>query len=194
MTMTTPVQRQPTPLSTSAGVEESEPPVKKSRKRKQAEKKPVPRSSTLHGLWGKPKSTDGNSETQASSTVVTEAEDELLDIVRVEQPLHFKIDPVKLAAAIESVNQAERMITPPRSLPDIIAEPPVQNVPDVPKTPESKGSQRKHSLPQSPSEGVRRSPRNHRPSAETLPTSKPVKDTKKSHPFFLGKEARMCLV
>jgi hypothetical protein len=191
--MTTPVQRQSTPLSTSASVEETELAVKKSRKRKQAEKKPVPPSSTLHGLWGKPKSTDGDSQNQMSSTAVTEAEDELLDIVKVEQPLHFKIDPAKLAAAIESASQTERMITPPRSLPDVITETPVQNVPDVPKTPESKGSERKHSLPQGPSEGVRRSPRNHRPSTETLSTSKPVKDTKNAHPFFLGKEARICV-
>jgi hypothetical protein len=190
MTMTTPMQRQSTPLSTSEAVEESLPAVKKPRNRKPAEKKAVPRTATLHGLWGKPKLTDGQPEAETTSnTAISEPEDEVLDIIKVHQPLHFKINPSKLAAAIEFVHRTERMITPPRSLPDLVPETPAQLESDAPKTPESKDSQKKRSFQDSP---VRRSPRNHSRSKEAVASTEPIVDAKKSHPFFMGKEARMC--
>jgi hypothetical protein len=192
MTMTTPMQRQSTPLSTSENVEESLPAVKKPRNRKLAEKKAVPRSATLHRLWGKPKPTGGQSEAETTiNTAISEPENDVLDIIDVHQPLHFKINPSKLAAAVEFAQRTDRTTTPPRSLPDLVPAAPVQQGPDGPKTPESKDGQKKRLLPQSP---VRRSPRNHRGSNEAVASTEPVINAKKSHPFFMGKEARMYLI
>lgn len=173
--MTTSSERQSTPLSLSGKTPEPEPVAKKSKNRKLA-KKSIPHSSTLHGLWGKSKSTDEQSEAS-------------IDDARAEMsgPHGNDEGTSKLAAALESARPSHRMITPPRSLPDVIPESPVHPKQDTPKSSRSGGKKRTHQ--QSPSEGVRRSPRNHRLSKEPS-IEKPVA---KPHPFFLGKAARMIL-
>lgn len=221
--MTSAQGRQSTPLSVAESVEETDGGVKKSRKRKVAEKKPVPLSATLRGFWGKAKSTDeGMGMTkQNGHNEPAESGDKMVTERKVSWPLVFKIDPAKLAAPTQFIQTSERMITPPRSLPDIIPETPIQTETSAPKTPiSSRGSGKKRSLPQSPPENVRRSPRNHRGSQDPLPPpmyhpilpkpptqhmlidsapasappvpSKPAV-AKKPHPFFMGKEARTFL-
>jgi hypothetical protein len=191
MTTTTLDQRQPTPLSAGSGTEDPDLPPKKSRKRKSTEKKLVPHSSTLHGLWGKPKRADDQPEEKESGD--SKALDAKGGDVGIggRGLLVFKVSPAKLAFAVQQ-HAPERMVTPPRSLPDVIPQTPVQEDQEVPKTPTSRSSQKKRSFQQSPTDGLRRSPRNHR--RESLAT--PVVDVpaKKPHPFFLGKEARMCFV
>lgn len=193
-TMTTSTERQSTPLSVSGSTEESAPASKKSRNRKQA-KKPVPHSSTLHSLWGNSKSTDEwseRTENDAKAKVVVSSDGE--DIVsRAEQPMVFKITPSKLAAAVGYPELLERMTTPQPSSTDVVVETSVQPEQQNMETPKaSRNAQKKRTLPQSPSEGVRRSPRNHR--AASPPNEILIVKEKKLHPFFLGKEARMCSI
>jgi hypothetical protein len=135
----------------------------------------------------------------------------------------FKVAREKLSAVVDGVQlQGQRMITPPRSLPDTAA------IPETPKhngdtatTPNSSTERNgKRAFQQSPTENVRRSPRNHRSSfdANAFPAvavrpiaiapkpvpiapqtpvhiaPKPVHIAPKPkipHPFFLGKEARI---
>jgi hypothetical protein len=191
MTTTTLNQRQPTPLSAGSGTEDPELPSKRSRKRKSTEKKLVPHSSTLHGLWGKPKPADDQPEAKGNG------DSDLLDAkgggggIGGKGLLVFKVSPTKLAVAVQQ-HASERMVTPPRSLPDVIPQTPLQGEQEVPKTPSPRSSQKKRSFQQSPTDAVRRSPRNHQ--RESIAT--PVVDVpaKKPHPFFLGKEARSCFV
>jgi hypothetical protein len=187
--MTTSTERQSTPLSISGSTEESVPAVKKSRNRKRA-KKPVPHSSTLHGLWGSTVELSERSVKDAKATAMDlNGGDDIVS--RAEQPMVFKITPSKLAAAIGSPRPSERMTTPPPVLTDVVVETPVpseQQDMEAPKP--SRSGQKKRTLPQSPSEGVRRSPRNHR--ATSPPSENLIVKEKKLHPFFLGKEARMC--
>lgn len=187
--MTTSSKRQSTPLSLSGKTPEPEPAVKKSKNRKPL-KKSVPHSATLHGLWGKPKSTDEGSETSIddAKTDVSEPKCNVEGLTKIGKLLVFKIAPSKLAGALASARPADRMITPPRSLPDVAPETPVQPEHTSPKSSRSGGKKRAHQ--QSPSEAVRRSPRNHRPSTEPS-IQKPVT---KPHPFFLGKAARIYIV
>ena len=112
------------------------------------------------------------------------------------KPIVLKISPGRLAALVGSLNGRERMITPPRSLPDITPNTSAQSSGEGPKSPESSsGSGKKRTLPQSPPEAVRRSPRNHRIlEANPTPLASVATREKKPHPFFLGKEARMCRI
>jgi len=187
--MTTSSERQSTPLSLSGKTPEPEPAVKKPKNRKPSQK-PVPHSATLHGLWGKSKSTDERSEISIddANTDVSEAGGNVKGATKFGKPLVFKIAPAKLAGILASVRPPDRMITPPRSLPDVTPETSVQPENSSPKSPRSGGKKRAHQ--QSPSEAVRRSPRNHRLSNEPS-TQNPVT---KPHPFFLGKAASMHIV
>jgi len=86
------------------------------------------------------------------------------------------------------------MITPPTSFPEVVPETPVNLEEEnsaEPTTPRSAGKKQK--VPRSPSEGVRRSPRNHRPANEPVVEALPrlVVEKRKTHPFFLGKKACM---
>lgn len=195
--MTNPVSRAPsrqsTPLSISGSIDgDADPTVKKSRPRKQP-KKPVPHSSTLRGLWGITKPAD--EQTGATQHQQNGGGEKGKQIMKPGEPIVLRISPGKLASVVGmTVQGQDRMITPPRSLPDtVVLQTPVQANAEGPKTPTSSRERgKKRSLPQSPSEAVRRSPRNHRvqeptptPSAQT-----PVKK-KNPHPFFLGKQARM---
>jgi len=153
----------------------------------------VPHASTLRGLWGIAKPAD--EEPQATGHEQNGAEEKTEQAVKPGEPIVLKMSPGRLASAVAGLPGQDRMITPPRSLPDIVVlQTPVQADVEGPKTPtSSKGNGRKRSLPQSPSEAVRRSPRNHRVE-EPRPTSTAqahVKEKKKPHPFFLGKEARI---
>lgn len=197
--MTNPVSRAPsrqsTPLSISGSIDgDADPTVKKSRPRKQP-KKPVPHASTLRGLWGIAKPAD--EQTEATQHPQNGEEETGKQVTKPGELIVLKISPGKLASVVGTTVQGQdRMITPPRSLPDIVVlQTPVQVQANAegPKTPTSSRERgKKRSLPQSPSEAVRRSPRNRRvqeptptPSAQT-----PVKK-KNPHPFFLGKQARM---
>ena len=174
-----------TSFSTPGGTEEADAIAKKSRKRKK-EKKPLPLSSTLQGLWGK-KSTDECSETPSQEINNEGGREEVEGVSEgvARQPLIFKFTPSKLAAALTLSRPAEA-VTPPKSSLDVVPETPIQQHVQTPQTPASSG-RKKRALDASPSEGVRRSPRNHR-TGETQKASQPVKI--KPHPFFLGKEAR----
>ena len=181
--------RQSTPLSISGSIDgDADPTVKKPRPRKPA-KKPVPHASTLRGLWGIANPADEQSE--ATVDQPNGGEDKEVPVVKPGEPIVLKISPGRLAAVVAALEGQQRMITPPRSLPDVVPQTPVQASAEGPKTPKS-SSVRKRSLPQSPSEVVRRSPRNHREQEPSpTPTAQaPVKEKKKPHPFFLGKEAR----
>jgi hypothetical protein len=194
--MTTPKERQSTPLSAAEDTDGPEPVAKKSRNRKAA-KKPVPHSSTLRGLWGVPNTADEPSVgaiDDAKISVSSAGGERALAGKKGGQPIVFKITPSRLAAAIESSQLFDPFIISPQPSPDVVFETPVQTGGDVERTPKSsRDSQRKRSFQQSPSEGVRRSPRNHRAARESTPTPiiKPVTTEKKTHPFFLGKEARI---
>jgi hypothetical protein len=189
---TTASSRQSTPLSISGSVDgDTDPTVKKSRPRKQT-KKPIPHASTLRGLWGIAKPADEQSE--ATVDQPNGGEEKREPIVKPGEPIVLKVSPGRLTAVVTALEGPQRMITPPRSLPDVVPQTPVQVDIEGPKTPKSsRGSGKKRSLPQSPSEAVRRSPRNHRAQEPTPTPSAPalVKEKKKPHPFFLGKEARI---
>lgn len=206
-------RRQSTPLSVTSTIDDSEPTVKPARKRKRTEKKPLPRSSTLHGLWGiKPSETEQQSVEEGNGECANEEKDEGEPMVVCAEgtgKLVFKVAPEKLSAVVREAENGQRMITPPRSLPDtVVPETPKQNG-DEPTTPKSSGKgSGKRSYQQSPTENVRRSPRNHRLSfdANVFPAiapgpvviapepAPPAAKSKAPHPFFLGKEARMDLV
>jgi hypothetical protein len=181
--------RQSTPLSISGSIDgDADPPVKKPRPRKPT-KKPVPHASTLRGLWGIAKPADEQSETTVEQP--NGGEDNGVPVLKPGEPIVLKITPGRLAAVVAALEGQQRMITPPRSLPDVVPQTPVQASAEDPKTPKS-SSGRKRSLPQSPSEASRRSPRNRVQEPTPTPTAQaPVKEKKKPHPFFLGKEARM---
>jgi hypothetical protein len=186
------MERQATPLSVSGSVDDSEPIVKRSRNRKAA-KKPIPHASTLHGLWGMANPVDSRTEAgDETNTTTSELSKYGASVVKAGQPLVFKITPSKLSAAVEFPKSSERMITPPPSLPDVVPMTPVQQEDDT-STPSTLGgrNEKKRGFQQSPSEGVRRSPRNHRTAVESEPVPKVEIIVKKPHPFFLGKEARM---
>ena len=205
--------RQSTPLSVTSTIDEFEPAVKPARKRKRTEKKPLPRSSTLHGLWGiKPSETEQQSVEDGNGGCVDQEKGEGGPTVACAEgtgKLVFKIAPERLSAVVRRVENGQRMITPPRSLPDtIMPETPKQNG-DEPTTPKSSGKGKgKESYQQSPTEDVRRSPRNHRSSFDTIvfpaiaprpvliapKPAPPAAKSKAPHPFFLGKEARMEIV
>jgi hypothetical protein len=188
-TMTASSERQSTPLSLSGKTPEPDPAVKKPKNRKPS-KKPIPHSATLHGLWGKSKSTDERSETSIddAKTDVSEVGGNVEGATKIGKLLVFRIAPAKLTGVLASARPPDRMITPPRSLPDVTPETPVQLEHSSPKSSRSGGKKRAHR--QTPSEAVRRSPRNH--PLSTVPSiQKPVT---KPHPFFLGKAARMHIV
>jgi hypothetical protein len=182
--MTTFSVRQPTPFSLTEMTPEPESAAKKSKNRKPA-KKPISHSSTLHSLWGKSKSTGERLEMSTDDSKI-EVNENGADMTKSRRLLvAFKIPPPNLAAIL---GPPERMITPPRSLPDMTPETPVhlvQHANTAPNSPESGGKKRQYQ--QSPLQTVRRSPRNHRLSNEPA-IEKPVT---KPHPFFLGKAARM---
>src|SRR5579859_7600787 len=159
--------RQSTPLSVTSTIDDSEPAVKPARKRKRTEKKPLPRSSTLHGLWGiKPLETEQQCVEDGNGGCVDEEKGDSEPMVAGAErtgKLVFKIAPEKLSTVVRGVENGQRMITPPRSLPDtVVPETPKQNG-DEPTTPKSSGTGKgKGSHQHSPTENVRRSPRNHR--------------------------------
>jgi hypothetical protein len=203
--------RQATPLSLTSNIDDLEPAVKRPRKRKSTEKKAVPRSSTLHGLWGiKPPETAQQLVEEANGECAGEENGEMAgECAEGTGKLVFKITPEKLSAVVNGVENGQRMITPPRSLPDTaVSETPKQNA-DGPTTPKSeKGKGKRSYQPPSPTENIRRSPRNHQSSfdATAFPAldpgpvaiapkpAPPASKPKIPHPFFLGKEARMDLV
>lgn len=173
-------------LSTSPEISELVP--AKSRNRKTA-KRQTPHSLTLHHLWEKSKSTEEAHEDGRKQTSMG-----AYDSIEVAQPLVFKVDPKKLMAIVNSTGPADTIITPPTSFPEAVSETLVNLEEEnhaEPKTPRSTGKKQK--VPQSPSEEVRRSPRNLRPANEPVPEALPtlVVEEKKTHPFFLGKEACM---
>lgn len=178
-------QQESTPFPITGGTEEADAVAIKSRKRKK-EKKPLPLSSTLHGLWGK-KSTDECSETPSQELNNEWEREEIEGVLEgaAKQPLIFKFTPSKLAAVLTLSRPAE-LVTPPKSSLDVVPETPIHQHVQTPHTPTSSG-RKKRALEASPSEGVRRSPRNHQ-TGETQQASQTVKI--KPHPFFLGKEAR----
>lgn len=160
--------RQSTPLSVTGSIEDSAelPAVKRPRKRKSTDpKKPLPRSSTLHGLWGiKPAETELPAVSQGTGEGCTQDGCGRGKLV-------FRLTPEKLSAVVHGVqNGQNRMITPPRSLPDTAAstvpETPKQNGDATSTTPNSSERRKgKRTIQQSPTvENVRRSPRNHRSS------------------------------
>jgi len=215
--------RQSTPQSVPPGTIPEDPePAKKSRKRKTAEKKPLPRSSTLHGLWGLKPVEQGSAGQGPVGERVCEDRGEGRGV------LVFKVAPEKLSAVVLGVQNAEaRMITPPRSLSDTVVA--------GPETPEKQNSDSSIMMPdlegegpgdgvlqQSPPENVQQSPRNRRSSFNALvfpeiapqpavaitprvvpiaPRSVPIAPKpadvapkpKAPHPFFLGKEARISI-
>ena len=187
--MTTMSGRQSTPLSQSGSVEERELGPKKSKNRKPA-KKAIPRSSTLHGLWGKTKSLGEPPEDPTDEQTPKASKTDHNEVTTAGQLIGFNLGPSKFAAASEYQCRSERLITPPPSISEVASQSPAQSDHSVNETPKSsRGSRKKRVHPENPSEAARRSPRFNQPaqepSKETLPT--------KPHPFFLGKAARMCL-
>ena len=184
-----PIVQESTPVSAPGGSEEVDQAVKKVKKRK-LEKKAVPHSSTLHGLWRKPKSVDECSETtnEDSRRAATGKEERDKPKVTAKEPVVLKLTPSKLAAIL-APTQSGTFETPPHSSPNIVPETPLQQRAKTPTTPTS-SEQKKCSLEASPIESVRRSPRNH----QRRETMTPSVLAKKPHPFFLGKEARISVL
>src|SRR5215472_17526333 len=95
------MERQPTPLSAPESSTDSEPAVKKSRNRK-VNRKPVPLTATLHGLWGKSTNSGDTQQTTSIDMCKTESElgTNLESGVKASLPLVFKIAPEKLLRVI----------------------------------------------------------------------------------------------
>ena len=188
------MQRQPTPLSIPDSGSDSEPPIKKSRKRK-VTRKPIPYNATLQSLWGNSVEPSDSESALTNDSDNTEYElgKEMKSGSRAHSPLVFKIARAKLARITENRQASGRPITPPSPMPDpmatisTLAEKENQDT-----TTSAPSTAAKQNLPQSPS-GVRRSPRNHRTNPPFPPPaeSESIKKEKKTHPFFLGKETRM---
>jgi len=171
------------PPSMVGSAEDQEQTTKKPRNRK-ASKKPIPHSSTLQALWGHPKP----SEEATSSISGDSRTDDSRECENVQgkpgEPIVLKLPSSNLAAA-GSPPLVARPPTPPNSMPDVIPETPKQSNPETNVSPKSRRGAKKRQLPNSPTEGVRRSPRNHS-------TANDSAGALKTHPFFLGKAARMC--
>jgi len=149
-------------------------------------KKLIPHSSTLRALWGHPK----RSEEATSSTGEESKTDDSRECANVQakpgEPIVLSL--ASNLAAGRSPPPVALSPTRPNSMPDVVPETPKQSHSETNVNPRSRRGGKKRQVPNSPTEGARRSPRNHSKAND----SAAAKPALKTHPFFLGKAARMC--